>query len=395
MVWPDGTTFGSALPCPYHFSKGAEFRAFVQTVRYLQSIGVCGSVFCCVHSSQVMQNVDAYLSNNPQGLASRTTQSTWQQILCDLIDRSAFNLGIGWLKAHVGFPGNEMADALAKYCSYALRVQDCHRQPPSHLSITIAGNPVVHKFSGSQRRALYPGHQRTCIRKPTRFDWSTHYFWFSSFADKWVMGFQGVAGAAPHFDLADRQCPDCNKQHPFDITLCIAICEEFRALLLRMADSWNPTLAPPVHAWLQSNLTRGELLNFARTLVSTSLCETLAPDRESSRLAKDVLPSRRNCLSAICKQACSDREEHPLWDPLPCPLTANHFYDAHGAFSTSDRTPPTNFESRTPPSCIPLQVRRKPPATAPKRKAPRAEQQNKRKECHKSSSGPGLPDSLQ
>ena len=228
-----------------------------------------GSVSSC-------ETVQTYLSNTPQGPASSTPQGTLQQILYDLLDRTAFNLGIGWLKAHVGFQGNEMADVLAKYCSYALRVQDCHRPPPFLLSITFACNPVVHKIGGSQRKALYPRHQHTGMHKSTSFYWSTHYSWCSSFADEWVMGVKGVCGTAPQIDLADRHCPDCNKQHPLDL----ASCGEASPFLQRMADCWGPTLAPPGHTWLQGNRTCGELRNCAGTLVPTSLYRTLAPDRE-------------------------------------------------------------------------------------------------------------------
>ena len=192
--------------------------------------------------------------------------------------------------------------------------------PPATIPrLCYNGNPVVHKFRGSQRKAQHPTHQHTGFHRPTSFQWSTHYSWSSTFADEWVMGVKGMRGAAPHFNLADFQCPDCSKQHPLDLASCIAFCEEFRPFLNRRADHCGPTLAPPAHAWLRGNRTRCELRNIASRLVPTSLYKTLAPDGESSRLAKDVLPSRGKCLSARCKQACSHREQHSFLDPLPPP----------------------------------------------------------------------------
>ena len=65
MVWPDGTTLQLALPRPYHSSKDAKIWAFIQTARYVQSIGASGRVFLCVDNSQVVQKMDAFISNTP------------------------------------------------------------------------------------------------------------------------------------------------------------------------------------------------------------------------------------------------------------------------------------------------------------------------------------------
>ena len=177
---------------PYFSSKDSKFWAFVQTTPYLQSVGMSGSVFFCVDNSQVVQNVDSYLSGSPPLPPSSTTQGTWQVMVHNLLDDVTFNVRMGWLKPHVGFPGNKMADAPAKYTSYALRVQLHHRQPPSLDSITFAGNPSAHKRGGAHRKSLYPRHQHTRIHTKTSFDLSSHYSWFSSFADKWVMGVKEV-----------------------------------------------------------------------------------------------------------------------------------------------------------------------------------------------------------
>ena len=71
--------------------------------------------------------------------------------------------------------GKEMADALAKYTSDALRVQLLHRPPPSLQSITFGCNPSARKLGGAQRKSLYPRHKHTGIHTKTSFDWSSHY----------------------------------------------------------------------------------------------------------------------------------------------------------------------------------------------------------------------------
>ena len=145
----------------------------------------------------------------------------------DLISSWRLHLGAGWLKSHVEFPGNGLADAFAKYSGYACIVTQCHLQHPTRHSVTFDGCPCIHKFSGSRRRQLYPRHDHTGIVPRFSFDWSRHYSWFSSFAYKWVMGVKGVYGASPFWDLSDRKCPDCEGQHPLDLALCVAFCSAF------------------------------------------------------------------------------------------------------------------------------------------------------------------------
>ena len=105
------------------------------------------------------------------------------------------------------------------------------------------------------------------------------------------MGVKGVKGAAPHFDLAARLCPDCNKQHPLDFTSCVAFCDAFRPYFLQLADSWGPALSNTVHTWLLGNRTAGELRNFACTLVPMSLYAAMAPDKASEGAVYRALPA--------------------------------------------------------------------------------------------------------
>ena len=65
LCWPDGTTIVLAISCPYLGSKDAEFWAFVQCVRYLQSIGFAGSVYFCIDNSKVVGCVDHFPSGPP------------------------------------------------------------------------------------------------------------------------------------------------------------------------------------------------------------------------------------------------------------------------------------------------------------------------------------------
>ena len=168
-----------------------------------------------------------------------------------------------------------MADGFAKYTSYACAVLEAHKQPPGLHTVPFHGNPHIHELGGSQRRRLYPWHAQTGISVPLSFDWARHHSWFSSFAAKWVLGVKGIHGAGPFWDVSDRQCSLCDTRHSLDIVSSVAFCDDMKPFLHQIADSWGPNISPVVHQWLTGPRSRGELRNFARTLIPVSLYELL------------------------------------------------------------------------------------------------------------------------
>ena len=354
MVWTDGTVLALSIPYPFSGSRDSEFWSFVQCIRYLQSVHFSGKAFFCIDNSQLVDCVDWQLSKTEYPPPSASTQGTWQTIIHSLLSEMTFTVGAGWLKSHVGFQGNELADSFAKYTAHACRVHLYHRPPPQRHSVTFQHNPWCHKFSGAARRRLYPRHQHTAIITPLSFDWSSHYSWFSSFADKWVMGVKGVHGSVPYWEMPDRLCPQCNATHPLDLPSCVAFCAPFRQYLHQMADSWGYSLAPTVHSWLNDpQRTSGELRNFARTLIPHSLYNQMVPGPQHKTIVKDALRSRRAQLTTIVKAICSARRDNPLPDPLPPRVGANPFFTSHGPFSTSDRPPVAPRQVYfAPPPCL-------------------------------------------
>ena len=53
-----------------------------------------------------------------------------------------------------------------------------------------------------------------------------------------------MAGSSPFWDLSDRQCPVCNRQHPLDLVSSIAFCGDMSSFLERMAYYWGRVLGP-------------------------------------------------------------------------------------------------------------------------------------------------------
>ena len=182
------------------------------------------------------------------------------------------------------------------------------------------------------RRAPQAG-QRVWVRHPIPL----HYSWFSSFADKWVMGVKGVYGASTFWNLSDRKCPDCDGQHPLDLASCVAFCSASSTHRARMVDSWGPNAAPQIHSWIQGLRMKGELRNFAGTLIPVSLYDALTVDSNGKRYLHDALAPRRKVLTSVVKDVCSYCRKHPLPDPPSPPLNSNTFFTSRGLYSTSDR----------------------------------------------------------
>ena len=376
MVWPGGTVLALAIPCPYLGSKDAEFWSFVQCTHYLQSVGFKGQAFFCIDNSQLVDCTDWVLFQSPILPASASTQGTWFHTVHEVIRSSSFTVGVGWLKSHVGFPGNEVADGFAKYTSYACAVLEAHKQPSGPHTVTFHGNPHIHKLGGSQRRRLYPRHAHTGISLPLSFHWARHHSLFSSFAAKWVLGVKGIHGAGPFWDVSDRQCPLCDTRQPLDIVSSVAFCDHMKPFLHQLADSWGPNISAVVHQWLIDPRPREELRNFARTLIPVSLYELLTASRE---LKHQVYESRPQLNQRANTAVIAPSLNH---SPPPPPLSHNSFFESGGPYSTSDRDPTQKSHLYRPPSPIlsvvslrgtdtPRGVKRKrtrdPPGPAPRR----------------------------
>ena len=162
LVWTDGTVLILSIPCPYFGSCDSEFWSFVQCVHLLESIQFRGKAFFCIHNSHFVDCVDWFLSGTVYPPPSASSEGTWQTVLCSLISETTFTIGAGWLKSHVGFPGNEVADRFTKYTAHACRLTLTHRQPPARYSVTFQKSPWHHKFSGAASEAVprtpWPGY---------------------------------------------------------------------------------------------------------------------------------------------------------------------------------------------------------------------------------------------
>ena len=163
MVWPDDTVLAMAVPCPYKRSRDPEFWSFVQCIRYLSSISFSGKAFFCIDNSQLVDCVDW---STPFPHPSDCTQSTWQTVIHDLLRNTSFVVGAGWLKSHVGFPGNEVADGFAKYTAHSCTVAHSHRQPLSLHSALLTSTHRCTNLEQQRASACTPGTSTLDMPRP-------------------------------------------------------------------------------------------------------------------------------------------------------------------------------------------------------------------------------------
>ena len=94
---------------------------------------------------------------------------TWLVVLRDFLSLHPWNpmLRLVWVKAHVGFSGNELADGLAKWAAHA---SPPIVPPTFRRSLTHNGTVVVGRVPKSALKSLIPSHHHRDISVSASFD---------------------------------------------------------------------------------------------------------------------------------------------------------------------------------------------------------------------------------
>ena len=155
-----------------------------------------------------------------------------------------------WIKEHVRFHGNHLANTLAKWCALSVAVAPLHLHPPPLADTRYKNKPVIGKRGNTHRKNLLPEHDHLNIHTKLSFDWVAHHSWSSSFATKWALGVQGVKDQPPFFDITSYQCNACCCYHLQDPASRLAFCDHTHSHCENVILSWDARLIPAYRTWL-------------------------------------------------------------------------------------------------------------------------------------------------
>ena len=138
-------------------------------------------------NQQVVRLTRFLLSGDAPSRPFMCPAGTWLVVLRDFLLLHPWNpmLRLVWVKAHVGFRGNELADGLDKWAD--------HDFPPIvpptfRRSLTHNGTVVVGRVPKSALRSLVPSHDHRDIWVSASFYWVKGTSWFGILPFKWVSG---------------------------------------------------------------------------------------------------------------------------------------------------------------------------------------------------------------
>ena len=82
---------------------------------------------------------------------------------------------VAWIKAHVGFLGNEVADAFAKWIYYSCPPHPNQIPPPPPKGcISLNGIPLTNKLKKKDLSHLSPMHVHSAPHQFASYDWYPH-----------------------------------------------------------------------------------------------------------------------------------------------------------------------------------------------------------------------------
>ena len=110
------STFALVSPCPYVDSGYAEFCTLLTVLGHYAVHPPTEETIILCDNQQVFRLTHSLLSGDAPRRPSMCAAGTWLVVLRDFLRLHPWNpmLKLVWVKAHVGFRGNELADGLAK-----------------------------------------------------------------------------------------------------------------------------------------------------------------------------------------------------------------------------------------------------------------------------------------
>ena len=360
------STFALASSSPLHSSQGTEFWALITLLQFLHQqkfstpsythlVGDNKQVVDLLHTEQSSNTI---ISTHPQGSEKKFLHMMISELPPHI------HLTFSWIKAHVGFRGNELAEAVPKCTAFCLPTP--HLPHPPNRCVSKDSFPVLGKITTASTRSILPQHPYHNIYKSSSFQRLGKTFNHSKENCKWVTNTCCVRTHRPHYDMFIYTCPHCSLPHPMNPTSVVAICKSCTSVQSQFIAAWPHEVRHAVNQSFFDKATPGERTHFIHTTIPTlllvylqnlSLPSPLTP--KTSESWNDILSLRSSGTSTAVKSTINWLHNYPALNYTSTKAGQN-LWCSGNAFSTSFSPAIKRPLSYSEPEALPTQVSKKP-----------------------------------
>ena len=252
---------------PYPCSYLSELLGILYALQY--ALTLPGSIIIFSDNMSLVNQIEQL---GPSSLTFHLSYAWYFTLLLPIYLQLKHRLRIVWIKAHVGFLGNEYADRYASWASY-LPLPSVPVTPPATLLYNNL--PLV----GKVPYKIY--HERIPKRAHTHIHLHTSYLsWakcgpFKDLPYKWTNGLISATGYQPYWSLRLVKCDLCVQEHAGDALSYLAHCSHFMSTRQRLHETFQEEWVPIVREWYDQATPHNRRL-YIRGLTPNDLYENMS-----------------------------------------------------------------------------------------------------------------------
>ena len=184
-------------------------------------------------------------------------------------------LSLRHVKAHVGIPGNEVANTTAQTCNASVKFSP-KQVPTNAFHVVFKGEKFTYPHK-VWTKTLLPKHQQSDIWHvsfwPLRYRFQTWIKWI--YACKWVPGYEGYHSfwnppGSPGFSKHANLCGRCGSSHNQSVHGYIAFCDQTHPLVQAWIQSWPSSVQQRITQW-RANANQRDRFILGKLCIPASL----------------------------------------------------------------------------------------------------------------------------